>query len=174
MESLNIEKYQQNYINEGCISVNQLQEVFINFDKLRLEFFPPLRSVDFIKIDKDKIDLIEITELRRTVRELAKRVRKYSKVRTKEDSYIVVELLKAEYREKLFESLFLLQFIGKSLENKKVCFFIVLCNASKIDMLKFKFLEEFLKSLVPKNWFCKILLSESFKRKLTDLKGANL
>ena len=168
MKVLNIEKYQQNYIKEGCISTDSLQESFINFDKLRLENFSSLRSVDFIKVDevKDLIILIEITELLRTLRDLIKRVKK-DKMKIRRNSYIIAELLKAEYREKFFESLFLFQFLTNvSIKDKKVYFFIVLCDAQKQQVFKFRFLEEFLNSLLPKNWYCKILLAESFIKKL--------
>ena len=173
MNALSIEKYQQNYIKEGCISVDLLQRPFVDFDRLRLESFPSLRSVDFMKVDKMKntIVLVEITELSRTVRSLIKMIKKEDKIKVGRNSYIIVELLKAEYREKFFESLFLFQLLrGAFLKEKRIYFFIVLCDAQKHQVFKFRFLEEFLSSLLPSSWRCKILLAESFVRKLKENK----
>ncbi len=120
-----LEKYKQNEIKEGCVSLDSLKESFINFDKLRADTLSSLRSVDFLKIAKNKKDFIfiEISNLLGTLKSLSKNIKKKEKIRVKSDTYIIKEFLKREYREKLFESLFLFQFItGLSLKNKNYIF----------------------------------------------------
>lgn len=161
---MNISRYEQNYINESCVVINSLKEPFINFDKLRKDHFSSLRSVDFLKIKGSLVILVEITDLKGTVESIRKEIKKRDKVILKGDSHAIKELLKAEYREKFFESLFLLQFLDICRLVEKVRFLIVLCNADKQTIFRFIYLRNFIKYLLPQNWECDLLLKETFER----------
>jgi len=160
-----------NSLQEDCVNIaNAGSSLMINFDKFRKDFeegnFSSLRSVDFVELKERVIYLIEITNLRETAKSKRKEIKKEDRVRLKENSYTIKSLLKAEYREKLFESLFLLQILSSNsiLDNTRGMFLIILCNSTREDVGRFRYLEDFLSSLLPENWNCKVILESSFRR----------
>jgi hypothetical protein len=157
-------------LSEDCVNVEDVNSSFIiDFDRFRKEFrngaFSSLRSVDFVELKGSAVFLIEITDLKGTVEGIIKKLEGENNVRFEIDSYVIKKLIKAEYREKLFESLFLLQFSGESIGNKRILFLIVLCSMKREDVMKFKYLESFLSSLLPENWDCKIILESTFRQR---------
>ncbi len=157
-------------LSEDCVNVENVSNSFIiDFDRFRKEFrngaFSSLRSVDFVELKESAVFLIEITDLKGTVEGIIKKLEGENNVRFEIDSYVIKKLIKAEYREKLFESLFLLQFSGESIGNKRILFLIVLCSMKREDVMKFKYLESFLSSLLPENWDCKIILESTFRQR---------
>jgi len=157
-------------VSEDCVNVEDVNSSFIiDFDRFRKEFrngaFSSLRSVDFVELKESAVFLIEITDLKRTAKSIRKKLKSEDNVRVRTNSYVVREFIKAEYREKLFESLFLLQFSGESIGTRRIMFLIVLCNSMQRDVIKFKYLESFLSSLLPENWDCKIILESTFRQR---------
>lgn len=160
-----------NSLHEDCVDITNVDNsLIINFDKFRKEFkrgnFSSLRSVDFVELRGRVIYLIEITNLRETAKSKKKEIKKADRVRLRGNSYTIKSLLKAEYREKLFESLFLLQILSSNsiLDNTRGMFLIVLCNSAREDVERFRYLENFLSNLLPEDWDCKIILESSFRR----------
>ena len=165
-----ISNFRTNSLSEDCVNIENVGSLFIvDFDKFRKEFreraFSSLRSVDFVELKKSAVFLIEVTDLKGTVESIRKKLKREDNVRFKISSYVIREFIKAEYREKLFESLFLLQFSGESIGTRRIMFLIVLCNSMQRDVIKFKYLESFLSSLLPENWNCKIILESTFRKR---------
>ena len=157
-------------LSEGCVNIENVSNSFIvDFDRFRKEFrekaFSSLRSVDFVELEEDEVFLIEVTDLKGTAKSIRKKLKREDNVRVGTSSYVIREFIKAEYREKLFESLFLLQFSGESIGTGRIMFLIVLCSMKREDVMKFKYLESFLSSLLPENWDCKIILESTFRQR---------
>ncbi len=173
-----ISNFRIDSLSEGCVNIENANGLFIvDFDRFRKEFregaFSSLRSVDFVELKENAVFLIEVTDLKETAKSIRKEIKRKDNVQLRIGSYIIGNFLKAEYREKLFESLFLLQLLlleesveiieVRSLEDIKVTFLIVLCNSRPQDVIGFRYLESFLSSLLPENWNCKIILESTFR-----------
>ena len=154
IDGVNLDEYLTNDFSKDCPKLKNLSKKFINFDEVREKLYSQLRSVDFIEIYDNRVYLYEITTLKEQLKQV------------KDSKSNIKELLKEEYRGKLFESLFLLSFI-KSINDKKVILKVLICEDDcRKNIHAYLFLEGFLKSLLQKEDKAKILCVSQFLKTL--------
>ena len=163
MAEMDINRFMTKKIKEGCVDISVDHSV-INFDELRKELYSQLRSVDFVRLigSGKEIMLIEISDLHRKIKDMKKL---YANCDEETIEKIIKEFIKAEFREKLFESLFLIQKEGivDISPEKVVKFLIVTCNSNP---LMFEYLRSFINTITPKNWAAFVLSAKGLENRL--------
>jgi len=117
----------------------------IDFDKLKIQVWSQLRSVDALDIQNNTIVMYEFSTFRDLI--------EYLKNSNFTEKQALIEQLEEklknnlflEYRAKLFESLFLLSVLGRNLNGSSIEFKIVICAERREDIVFYDILKKKLK-----------------------------
>ncbi|MEO2067883.1 MAG: hypothetical protein ABGX27_00005, partial [Desulfurobacteriaceae bacterium] len=111
----------------------------------RLQVWSQLRSVDALDIQNGKIVMYEFSTFRDLIEYLKDTDFTQKQAFIKQLEEKLENDLFSEYREKLFESLFLLSVLGRNLNGSSIEFKIVVCAERKEDIVFYEHLKKKLK-----------------------------
>ena len=158
---------------DDCQELDNLKNYYLDFDKVRMLYWPQLRSVDMLRMygslgsGKTILEMTEISDFR----DMVESIKDDGVAQKSWDKEQLKKAIVCEYRGKLMESLIIISMIfndmGVRFDVNRIIirYYIVLCLSEIDDIRKLEFLRIKIESVIGNKGSCRFKLSSEFKDK---------